>query len=92
MNEAPATTPKLVGYAFANPPAANDIPIELQSIAFLTRSYTKRQQQERNIRYLTLREIQEAVGSKATGLELCDQTSIVRWPGAMLCVGFESPR
>jgi hypothetical protein len=89
LNEAPATLPKWIGYAVANPQMANGIPIDMQSIAFLTRSYTEKQRRETNFRYMALPEIQEAVGSRSTGIELCDQTTKIRWPGKMVCSGME---
>jgi hypothetical protein len=84
-NESPPHLPKFVAYAFDDPNAVSGIPLDVQSVAFLTRSFTTRQQQATNFHYLTLPELQAAAHSQATGKALCDEAKKIEWPGRMVC-------
>jgi hypothetical protein len=67
----------------------NGIPSDMQTIAFLTGSYTARRREETNFRYLSPRDFPAPGGGHLTGKALCE--TFVKQPrtGFLICLDTE---
>jgi 4-amino-4-deoxy-L-arabinose transferase-like glycosyltransferase len=82
FNQTPSNAPRYLAVTSTGP-SANGIPVLLMPFTYLTRSYTQKQQEETNIRYITPQNFRLPPGTNVAGKTFCQ---VVRdaMPGAPL--------
>jgi 4-amino-4-deoxy-L-arabinose transferase-like glycosyltransferase len=84
-NRMPANTPRYIAVTSTGP-SANGIPVLLMPFTYLTRSYTEKQQQETNIRYLTPQNLRLPPGTNIAGKTFCQVAQEVLRGAPVTCL------
>lgn len=85
FNGVPRDVPRYVAVTSTGP-SANGIPVMFQPFAYLTKSYTKKEQEETNIHYITPENFRPRPGTETAGRNFCQQVK-ASIPGAdVTCV------
>ena len=85
VNALPKEAPKYLAVATGGD-LANGIPLSVEPVAYLTRSYTKKQREAANIHYVTPENFRPQPGNPAAGADFCEQVAASLPQAAVFCV------